>query len=77
MFLEVYLLFLYVFHITLLFAMLPVVELHLFSLPLLKAAGDVSRSAQYVFHVQEELLLYEKETTENINTKLSETNLEI
>jgi len=49
----------------------PVVKLHLLCLPLLKAAGDVSRSAQDVFHVQEELLLDTKAWKRQINVNRS------
>lgn len=51
------------------FTLLPVVKLHLCSLPLLKPTGDVSRTTQYVFHIQEELLLHEKTTKQRIIKK--------
>lgn len=54
------------------FTLLPVVELHLRCLPLLKLAGDVGGSAQYVFHVQEELLGQETNTKQQVNTKRRE-----
>lgn len=53
-------------YIIIIITLLPVVELHLLHLPLLKATGEVSGSAQDVFHIQEELLLDEKETKQQI-----------
>lgn len=55
------------------FAPLLVVKLHLFCFPLLKLAGDISRSTQYVFYIEEKLLLCKKDTKKQINKKNTET----